>query len=90
MFDVDPLSDTLNNLTAAKRMPLSEFHPSTIRHAVAFGIDGTAYLDGYVSDRVPNGLHRIRGVYCVDVHNATERSEYRAMETIRSNGFIVV
>jgi len=69
-------------------MKLNRLSTEEIRSAVTFGAGNTPYVDGEVIDRIPNGLHRIRGVFAVDVTNAIRWDDPDAWTLILSNGEI--
>ena len=69
-------------------MQLSALTTAEIRSCVTFGASGTPYVDGSLIERIPNGLHRIRGVFAVDVTNAVRYDEPNAWQTVLNNGTI--
>lgn len=69
-------------------MQLSAFTTAEIRSCTAFGAEGTPYIDGELIERIPDGLHRIRGVFAVDVTNAIRWDDPDAWTLILSNGEI--
>lgn len=69
-------------------MQLSALSTSEIRSCAVFGAEGTPYIDGELIERIPDGLHRIRGVFAVDVTNAMKFDEPHAWQTILHHGEI--
>jgi len=69
-------------------MQLSAFTTAEIRSCTVFGAEGAPYIDGALIERIPNGLHRIRGVFAVDVTNAVRFDEPSAWQTVFNNGEI--
>jgi hypothetical protein len=69
-------------------MQLSALTTDEIRSSVKFGASGTPYIEGELIERIPNGLHRIRGVFAVDVTNAVRYDEPNAWQTVLNNGEI--
>jgi len=69
-------------------MQLSAFTTDEIRSAVKFGASGTPYIEGCLIERIPNGLHEIRGVFAVDVTNAVRYDDAQAWDLILDNAFI--
>lgn len=69
-------------------MKLNRLSTEEIRSAVTFGAGKTPYVDGELIERIPRGLHRIRGVFAVDVTNAVKFDEPNAWQTVLNNGEI--
>ena len=58
----------------------------TLAHATTVQDDGTVYVDGYVLPNAPDRLYELQGTFACDVHNAFERQNPRAMETVQEYG----
>jgi hypothetical protein len=71
-------------------MKLNALTISEIRAHVTFGAESTPYLDGSACPGVPDGLHRIRGVYTCDVTNAVRYDDARAWDVLFRNGYLDV
>jgi hypothetical protein len=69
-------------------MKLNRLTTDEIHSAVTFGAEDTPYIDGALIDRLPDGLHRIRGVFAVDVTNAVRWDDPNAWTLVLSNGEI--
>ena len=69
-------------------MQLSALTTTEIRSCTVFGAAGTPYIDGELIERIPDGLHRIRNVFAVDVTNAVKYDEPNAWQTVLNNGEI--
>jgi len=69
-------------------MQLSALTTTEIRSCTVFGAAGTPYIDGSLLDRIPNGLHRIRGAYPVDVTNAVRYDDPTAWNAILNSATI--
>jgi len=59
-----------------------------IRTHTVFGAGDAAYIDGSACPKVDPGLHRILGVYDVDVYNALKYDDSNAWKLVLSNGYI--
>jgi hypothetical protein len=70
-------------------MKLSDLTTAQIRSATTFGAAGTPYIDGTLIDCVPDGLHKIRGVFPVDVTNAIRNDDSKAWNVLLSSGWIL-
>ena len=69
-------------------MQLSALTTSEIRSNVLFGAGNTPYLDGSALEDVPNGLHRIYGIYPVDLLNAIRHDDSKAWDLVLRNAKI--
>lgn len=69
-------------------MKLSNLTTAQIRSGVTFGVKSTPYLDGSKIEGVPNGLHRIRGVFPVDVTNAIRHDDSNAWHCLMTHAEI--
>jgi hypothetical protein len=69
-------------------MKLNALTLAQIRSHTTFGAGETPYLDGTACPDVRNGLHRIRGVYAVDVCNAVRHDDARAWDVLMANAYI--
>jgi hypothetical protein len=71
-------------------MKLSNLTTAQIRSGVTFGACDTPYLDGQLIEGVPDGLHRIRGVFPVDVTNAIRHDDPNAWNCVMTHAEIRV
>jgi hypothetical protein len=71
-------------------MKLNRLETSEIRSCAVFGAEGTPYLDGSACPGVPDGLHRVRGVYACDVTNALRYDDARAWDVLMRNAYVDV
>lgn len=69
-------------------MKLSDLTTAQIRSGTCFGVAGTPYIDGTLLDSVPDGLHKIRGVFPVDVTNAVRYDDSDAWNCLMTHAFI--
>jgi len=69
-------------------MKLSDLTTAQIRSGVTFGASGTPYIDGTLIEDVPDGLHRIRGVFPVDVTNAIRHDDSDAWNCLMTHAEI--
>lgn len=71
------------------KTPLSDYNLDELRACTTFGADGTPFLDGAaIGPRCSNGLHRIQGVFAVDVANAVKYDDPLAWTVLLEHGFI--
>jgi hypothetical protein len=69
-------------------MKLNRLTTAEIRSCTVFGAESTPFIDGGAIPRIPNGLHRIRGVFTVDVVNAVRYDDSDAWTLVLSNAEI--